>query len=349
MNDENSPDLAPITRYLRAMYRSRLLVAAVKHLRVFEQFGDQPLSLADLQTKLGLADRPTMVLVPALCAMQLIEIDDSQYLTLTEQGHHLKSSTHPNLTEYVGLEGDDPGCVEMAQRLRNDGPSDQSGGTAYVKEGAEPSPMDDPELARMLTLALSGRAALLSPIVAKSLPGGSGHLLDVAGGSGLFTYEWLLANPDATATVFDRPHVLTVAAEFLDSFCKSDRRGAAGVRNRVQLTPCDMLSDPLPDADLILAASLFHDWPTPTCELLAKRFASALKPGGEIWIHDAFMNDRLDGPLEVIDYSAQLFWFTKGRIYSRREYRSWLAQAGLQPTSVEAATQMDYGLISATK
>lgn len=345
----SSPDLAPITRHLRAMYRSRLLVAAVGHLKVFEQFGDGPLSLAELQNKLGLAERPTMVLVPALCAMQLLEIDDSRNLTLTAQGRHLQSSTHPNLTGYVGLEGDDPGCVDMALRLRNDGPSDQSGGTAYVKEGAEPSPMDDPELARMLTLALSGRAALLSPIVAKSLPSGNGHLLDVAGGSGLFTYEWLLANPDATATVFDRPHVLTVAAEFLDAFCKSDRPGAAGVRERVQLVPGDMLSDPLPAADLLLAASLFHDWPSPTCELLAKRFALALKTGGEIWIHDAFMHDRFDGPLEVIDYSAQLFWFTKGRIYSRHEYRTWLTLAGLQPTSIEIATQMDYGLISATK
>ncbi|MCA9221177.1 MAG: hypothetical protein KDA71_12675, partial [Planctomycetales bacterium] len=205
MNQKTSSDLAPITRHLRAMYRSRLLVAAVQHLQVFEHFDDRPLPLGELQSKLGLAERPTMVLVPALCAMQLLEIDDARNLTLTVLGQYLKLSTQPNLKGYVGLEGDDAGCVEMALRLRNDGPIDQSGGTAYVKEGAEPSPMDDPELARMLTLALSGRAAALSPIVAKSLPTGDGHLLDVAGGSGLFTYEWLLANPAAKATVFDRP------------------------------------------------------------------------------------------------------------------------------------------------
>jgi hypothetical protein len=237
----------------------------------------------------------------------------------------------------------------MVQRLKNDGPLDAPEGIAYVKEGKEPSPMDNPDTARFLTLGLSGRARHLSPVVAAALPRLEGHLLDVAGGTGLFTYEWLLANPKATATVFDRPHVLTVAAEFLDEFRTSGRDGADTVRQRVKLLPGDMLEDELPRADLLLAASLFHDWPTATCEKLAHRFAAALNPGGELWIHDAFLNDALEGPLAVTDYSAQLFWFTKGRCYSRQEYRRWLAEAGLVSTEDNNPTLMDYGLISAHK
>jgi hypothetical protein len=110
-----------------------------------------------------------------------------------------------------------------------------------------------------------------------------------------------------------------------------------------------MLVDSLPGADVILSASVLHDWPSATCGMLVQRFAAALRPGGELWVHDAFLNDRLDGPLEVVDYSAQLFWFTKGRIYSRQEHRVWFERAGLHSTSVEVPTQMDYGLISARK
>ena len=290
-----------------------------------------------------------MVLFPALCAMGLVQYDAASRLFITELGHYLTQNHVPNLTGYTGLEKDDPGVVEMALRLKNDGPLDALAGISFVKEGEGPSPMDDPELARSLTLGLAGRARHLSPLVAANLSKRNGHLLDVAGGTGYYTYEWLLANPTSTGTILDRPAVLAVAAELLDQLIVSGRPGAESLKARVTFLPGDMLTDVLPQTDLLLAASLFHDWPTSTCQMLAHRFAAALRPGGELWAHDAFLNDTLDGPLAVTDYSAQLFWGTKGRCYSRAEYRSWFIEAGLEPTPDAIPTQMDYGLIWARK
>nr|WP_240163746.1 methyltransferase [Spirosoma taeanense] len=343
------PDPAPITRHLRAMFGSRLLIAAVHHLRVFETLRIEPLSLAELRSRLQLSERPAMVLFPALCAMGLLAHDESERLFITELGRFLIHGQTPNLTGYTGLEQSDPGALEMAVRLKNDGPLDTTQGISFVKEGEGPSPMDDPGLARTLTLGLAGRARHLSPLVAANLSTRQGHLLDVAGGTGYYTYEWLLVNPESTATILDRPAVLTIAAELLDEFVQSGRPGAETIKGRVTFLPGDMLTDELPQTDLLLAASLFHDWPTPTCQQLAHHFAAALHPGGELWVHDAFLNDTLDGPLAVTDYSAQLFWNTKGRCYSRAEYRSWFTQAGLEPTQDAFPTQMDYGLIRARK
>jgi hypothetical protein len=347
MTSPSELDLAPITRHLRAAYSSRLLVAAVCHLKVFEQFADGPQSLLDLRQRLGLKDRPAKVLFPALCAMGLLQVDSSGRLSPTEQGRHLISAVIPNLVDYVGLEANDPGVIETVQRLKHDGPTRGAEELAYVMEKETRSLMDDPEASRQLTLALAGRARHLSPLVARALPRVEGHLLDVAGGTGLFAYEWLLNNPGSTASVFDRPHVLTVAAEFLDQFCRSGRKGAEGVKQRVEFIPGNMLEDELPRADVILAASLFHDWPEETCEALALRFADVLKSEGELWVHDAFLNDALDGPLAVTDYSAQLFWFTKGRAYSPNEYRAWFSRADLISTGKIIPTLMDYGLLSA--
>ncbi|MBC3786496.1 methyltransferase [Spirosoma utsteinense] len=343
------PDPAPITRYLRAMFGSRLLIAAVHHLPVFETLSAGPLSLTELSSRLNLAERPAHVLIPALCAMDLLGSDEAGQLHITELGRYLTQDQTPNLTGYTGLEKDDPGATEMALRLKNDGPLDTSDGISFVKEGEGPSPMDDPELSRKFTLGLAGRAKHLSPIVAANLTEREGHLLDVAGGTGYYTYEWLLKNPASTATLLDRPAVLAVATEVLDELIRSGRPGASRLRDQVTFLPGDMLTDALPQTDLLLAASLFHDWPSPTCQLLAHRFASALRPGGELWVHDAFLNDGLDGPLAVTDYSAQLFWGTKGRCYSRAEYRSWFVEAGLQPTTDAIPTQLDYGLIRARK
>lgn len=106
---------------------------------------------------------------------------------------------------------------------------------------------------------------------------------------------------------------------------------------------------PLAMADLVLAASLFHDWPVETCQRLAQKFAAALLPGGELWVHDSLLKDALDVSLAVTDYSAVLFFATKGRCYGRREYREWFIGAGLLPTKKHIPTLMDYGLISAYK
>jgi hypothetical protein len=342
-------DPAPITRHLRAMFGSRLLIAAVNHLPVFEELDNGPLTIDELQGRLQLNERPAMVLFPALCAMELLQLDESGRLHITNLGRFLTHTHVPNIIGYVGLEKDDPGAIEMAIRLKNDGPLATPEGISFVKEGEGPSPMDDPDLARSLTLGLAGRARHLSPIVAANMSKREGHLLDVAGGTGYYTYEWLLANPSSTATILDRPAVLTVAAEFLDQLASSNRPGADTLKERVTFLPGDMLTDELPQTDLLLAASLFHDWPTPTCQMLAQRFANALRPGGELWVHDAFLNDELDGPLAVTDYSAQLFWNTKGRAYSRAEYRRWFTEAGLTPTDDAIPTQMDYGLIWARK
>jgi hypothetical protein len=342
-------DPAPIVHHLRAAYQTQILVAAVNRLMVLEKFAGGPQSLSNLMLALNLKERPAMVLFPALCAMGILQKDSTGNLDVTQLGRYLMSSSEPNLIGYLGLGADDPSVANMAELLKHDGPIDSQKGIAYVMDSQQASPMDDPALARYLTMALAGRAKHLAPLVAPHLPKGHGHLLDVAGGTGFYTYEYLLLNPDATATVFDRPEVLKVATECMEHFCASGRPGANSIKSRLRFKPGDMLVDLLPQADILLAFSLFHDWPTETCIQLATRFGMALNPQGELWVHDAFLNDTLDGPLAVTDYSSQLFAITKGRCYSRKEHFEWFMSLGLLPSPELTPTQMDYGLISARK
>jgi hypothetical protein len=341
-------DLAPITRHFRAKAGSDILVSAVHHLGVFEVLKKTAHSIAQLQKILNIKERPAMVLFPALCAMGMMKFNNQGDLELTELGTWLTSDRPGNMIGYLGLEKQAAGVLMMTEWLRNDGPADLSKGMSYIKDEDAPSPMDDPESARFFTMALAGRAKYLSPVVADKMSKRNGHLLDVAGGTGYYAYEWLMVNPGSTATIMDRAEVLKVASEILEDFCISVP-GASSLKQRITFLPGDMLADKLPAADVLLAASLFHDWPADTCILLANKFAAALKPGGELWVHDAFLNDTLDGPIAVTDYSAMLFLGTKGRAYSRKEFRNWFAGAGLVPSVENIPTLMDYGLISAFK
>jgi predicted O-methyltransferase YrrM len=178
--------------------------------------------------------------------------------------------------------------------------------------------------ARRLTLALAGRAKNVAPALAATVDASQARtLLDLGGGTGIYSFALLQKNPQLRAVVFDRPEVLKVAAEMAAEY---------GVAERIDFVPGDMFVDPLPaEVDLVLLSNILHDWDVPECRKLVERSAAALRPGGRVWIHDVFLNDALDGPLPIALYSASLFSLTEGRAYSAAEYRAILTDAGLAP------------------
>src|SRR5258707_379699 len=98
--------------------------------------------------------------------------------------------------------------------------------------------MDHEASGRRLTLALAGRARIVAPALAKNLPlPGARKLLDVGGGTGLYSIALLRVNPTLRAVIWDRPEVLKVAREMAETH---------GVVDRIDFTPGDMFADPVP-------------------------------------------------------------------------------------------------------
>src|SRR6202022_3711503 len=108
-------------------------------------------------------------------------------------------------------------------------------------------------------------------------------LVDVGGGTGIYSIAFLQANPDLRAVVLDRPEGLKVAQEMAMAY---------GVADRLQAHPADMFRDSLPiDADVALLSNILHDWDVAECRTLIARCAASLRPGGQLLIHDVFLND----------------------------------------------------------
>jgi SAM-dependent methyltransferase len=324
-------DPTPIFELYRGSYATELLVAAVSHLRVFDQFAAGPLTADDLRKRLGLAARPAAVLLTALRAFGLLVPDGPGKLDLSELAReHLLPDSPYDVSGYLGLSADSPGVLAMVERLRTDRPAGtepEGGGAAFIYREGIDSAMEKAEQARRLTLALAGRARNVAPVLAdRVLLAGARVLLDVGGGTGIYSVALLQKNPRLRAVVWDRPEVLKVAVELA---------AAHGVSRRLECVPGDMFADPVPSADVVLLSNVLHDWDVPTCEALVRRCAAVLPPGGRLLIHDVFLNDELDGPLPLALYSAALFCVTEGRAYSAAEYRGWLAAAGLTPGAVE--------------
>jgi predicted O-methyltransferase YrrM len=317
-----------IFEHFRGSYGTELLTAAVAHFDLFTRLKDQPRSLEDLSQALGLANRPAVVLITALRAMGLIESRDGTLFASSLAIEHLVPGAAFDVGDYIGLAASSPGVMQMVELLRRNEPLDGEGsGTAFIYRNGIKSAMEASESARHLTLALAGRAKNVAPALAQAVTlANDAVVLDLGGGTGIYSFALLQKHTTSTAIIFDRPEVLKVASEMARQY---------GVEERVELLPGDMFADPLPvDVDVVLLSNVLHDWDVPECQQLVQRSADALGPGGSLLIHDVFLNDEMDGPLPIALYSAALFSLTEGRAYSAAEYRQWLERSGLHPKTV---------------
>lgn len=320
-------DPTAIFELFRGRYATELLTAAVSHFDLFVRLANQPRNLNELRIDLNLEERPVIVLTTALRAMGLLGKDSSDRFVLTElSAEHLVRGQEFDVGSYLSLAATTPGVIEMTERLQSNRPAGLSGdGVAFIYRDGMKSAMETTKLAEHFTLALGGRAKNVAPVLANRVSlDGVTTLLDVGGGTGIYSLAFLLANPDLRVTVLDRPEVLKTAERIVVDH---------GVQDRMTLHSADMFVDPLPKSDAILLSNILHDWDVTECQQLILRCADSLNPGGKLIVHDVLLNDDLDGPLPIALYSAALFTMTEGRAYSAQEYSMWLRNAGLQPAA----------------
>src|SRR5579859_5871176 len=181
--------------------------------------------------------------------------------------------------------------------------------------------MESPAFASQFTAAMDCRGVYLAPAVAARIDCvGHHHLLDIAGGSGIYACAFLARHEHLRATVLEKPPVDRLARQSI---------AGRGFAQRVDVSAGDIFHDPFPHScDIHLFSNVLHDWDTPQVEqLLTKSFAS-LPPGGLIMIHDAHINADKTGPLPVAAYSALLMTITEGQCYSQKEIADFLTGAG---------------------
>ena len=202
-------DPTPIFEIFRGSYGTELLTAAVSHLHVFDHLRDGPLPSSELRARLDLDERPFTVLTTALRAFGLLETDSRGRVAATRLAReHLDSNTTFDVSAYIGLASESPGVLEMVERLRSNRPagSDDEEGAAFIYREGIDSAMEQEQSARSLTLALAGRAKNVAPVLAERIAlDGVTQLVDVGGGTGIYSIAFLQKNPNLRAGVFDRP------------------------------------------------------------------------------------------------------------------------------------------------
>jgi SAM-dependent methyltransferase len=339
-NFTRRPKTDPTDLYVQrdGMYAPELVAVATIAIDFFSWLAKSPADLKTISTSLGLAERPVDVMLSLFCAMRYIEKKDETF-HLTEVAREFLVRDSPwFLGPYFAYFVDRPVYQGLLETLRTDKPGGWSGVKAR-RPWAEA--MQDDAFAEEFTGSMDARGKYVGPVLAERLDlKNHRHVLDIAGGSGIYACCIAAAHPHVKATVFDRSPVDRVARKWIAQRGYSDRVGVADG---------DMFHDPLPqDCDVHLWSNAFHDWDAPTVKRLAAKSFAALPPGGLIVVHDRHLNREKTGPLRIAAHSVFLMAGTEGRYYSVGEIEEYLLAAGFSGFDYREVV-LDYSIITAHK
>ncbi|MFE2690690.1 amino acid adenylation domain-containing protein [Streptomyces mirabilis] len=320
-------------------------VVAGLELDVFGHLSAHPgATLDELAEQAGIAPHKMRVLLASLCAIDLLARTEGRYSNAPlaerllaprgpESWRNIFLSRHR--TDYAGM-------AHTTQALRsgtNDGLKVHAGegGSVYERLGA------DPETEAILHQSIAAFAHQeMHGLLHTADFEGTGHLLDVGGGSGAKAAAIAGHFPGIKVTVFDLPSVTQLAARELPP----------GVAGRVRFQPGDMFIDPFPaGVDAILFSSVLDVFDAQRVETLLAKAYDALGPGGRVLIYSC--NTAPDEAGGVIATSLSLFLNViatgEGMAYPVADYERMLRKAGFDQVGAVGGLPMEHAMITAVK
>jgi SAM-dependent methyltransferase len=314
-----SPEL--IFETLNAYQRTNALRGAIE-LDLFTTIGEGAATAADLAAKLKVSERGARILCDYLVIIGF----------LTKQG--ARYGLTPDTALF--LDRRSPACLASAVTFLN-GPAltgyfqdiaavVRKGGAVFTTDGTMAP--DDPiwvEFAR----AMAPMIAMPAQTIADLVGAGSGKVLDIAAGHGLFGITIAKRNPKARIVALDWANVLEVAKE---------NAKKAGVADRFETIPGSAFdADYGSGYDVVLLTNFLHHFDPPTCEKLLRKVYAALNPGGVAVTLEFVPNEDRVSPPAAASFSLMMLGSTvSGDAYTFSEYDRMFRNAGFSGSQAHA-------------
>jgi SAM-dependent methyltransferase/predicted transcriptional regulator len=148
-------------------------------------------------------------------------------------------------------------------------------------------------------------------------------VLDVGGGSGAFSMEFLSEKPDIKATVFDLPNVIPITKKFIKE---------EGFDDKIETYSGDYTIDELPEGfDLVFLSAIIHSNPPEVNQNLIKKCYKSLNKNGRIVIQDWIMNNDRTQPTAGAIFAINMLVGTEaGDCYTEQEVVEMLISSGFK-------------------
>ena len=308
----------PLEILVQGFPQSRVLATAVE-LRLFTRLPARGATVPEVASMLGLPERPARILLTALTAMGLLVKRTARFRNGPVAARYLVEGRPGFYGDFVRMMDlrlyDAYRHLERALREDRSVTSDPALGDVFQ------AMTRDPATTRMFTSAMHAAGTYWGEQLAKAVDFSRDRLLlDVGGGSAVYSIAIAKRHRRLRAIVLDLPAVLGIARE---------RIGEAGLESRIETRAGDLFDDPWPRGpDVVLFSAILHDWSPETSKALLRKAAEVLPKGGTVVIRELFTDDDGTGPLYAAMSSVTMLLETQGENYSWATYESWLREAG---------------------
>jgi 16S rRNA G966 N2-methylase RsmD len=159
-------------------------------------------------------------------------------------------------------------------------------------------------------------------------------MLDVGGGSGAYSMEFISRQPEIVATVFDLPNVIPITKRFLEK---------EGFSDNIKTCTGDYTIDDLPVGfDLVFLSAIIHSNSLEINQSLLTKCFNSLNKNGRIVIQDWIMKKDRTQPMAGAIFAINMLVGTEaGDCFTEQEVTAMLTGAGFKNIS---RTEFESGL-----
>jgi len=280
---------------LAGEFRPASVLAAAVDIDVFNVLSAQPMAAEELSARLKTDLRATTILLDALASLELLAKDTGIYSVPASVAAALTDSSPATVLPMVQHQ------AAMLRRWAQLPHVVCSGRPAEREFGVRGR---EAELASFIGAMHVVSAPRAAELAGKVKPEKFSHLLDVGGASGSWTIAFLNEQPEATATLFDRPEVIPMA---------EPRIADAGMADRVKLVGGDFNVDDLPPgADFAWVGAIVHMLSREQMRALFGKVRTALVEGGRIAVCDVLVDETRTQPQQGALFAVNMLVATEG-------------------------------------
>jgi SAM-dependent methyltransferase len=148
-------------------------------------------------------------------------------------------------------------------------------------------------------------------------------ILDIGGGSGAYSMEFISKKPEIEATVFDLPNVIPITKKFIEK---------EGFSDKVKTYAGDYTADDLPKGfDLVFLSAIIHSNSLSINQELINKCFYSLNNNGKIVIQDWIMNSDRTQPLGGAIFAINMLVGTEyGDCFTEQEVTAMLNASGFK-------------------
>ncbi|WP_303674145.1 class I SAM-dependent methyltransferase [Vampirovibrio chlorellavorus] len=308
---------------LYAFMRSQILFTAID-LDVFSSIARGDNQLETLQARLGLNERGLRLLLNGLVGIGFLKVAAGGVYSLPEDVAHFL--VKPEATYIGGMVHHCKWLYENWSMLTDAVSSGQPVGGAQSLAQLE---IYFSELVKGLYVSNYPTAQKLAEILEIGSAYRNLEVLDVAGGSAVWSIALLEKDAGSQATVLDFPSVTHVAESYVEQH---------GLSDRFRYWPGDLEAMDLNGArfDIVVMAHICHMLGPTASQKAFQRLKKVLKPGGRLVVVDFVPDDQRSQKGWPLIFGVNMLITTpEGDVFTGDEYTQWLQAAGFESITLQ--------------